>query len=239
MRILWLYPKTTVEALSAEEAILRLRLEGKSSDTLCFWQGKRSLVVGCDRNRDKVDFQLCAKYGIPIYRRQSGGGAIYQEEGNLNYSLIAPLDKISPSKDIQSATQVIDSLVAKAISQLNLRTAVLANGGVGVEGRKFSGSAQFVLWGYLLHHGVIAVNTDLKLLSELISTNKVTVTTLERELGHSIEMVRLAGLIRKEFAANFNTTEFQGKLSHEEEVLAQELLKNKYLTSEWSGCLYG
>jgi len=149
------------------------------------------------------------------------------------------LDKISPSKDIQSATQVIDSLVAKAISQLNLRTAVLANGGVGVEGRKFSGSAQFVLWGYLLHHGVIAVNTDLKLLSELISTNKVTVTTLERELGHSIEMVRLAGLIRKEFAANFNTTEFQGKLSHEEEVLAQELLKNKYLTSEWSGCLYG
>ena len=227
-----------MEALAAEEAILRCRLENGSPDTLCFWRGKKSVVVGCDINRDKVDFKLCDELGIPVYRRQSGGGAIYQDEGNLNYSLIAPLDGIFQGKDAHDAGRLIDFLVAKAISKMNLNATGMGGGTICVEGRKVAGSAQFVLWGYLLHHGVVAVNTNLDTLQRIISVNRIPVTTLERELGEVIEIERLAAHICKEFTASLNTSAFQGKLKEEEERMAQRLLEEKYLTLEWSRCYH-
>lgn len=235
MRVLWLQFRNVVEALAVEEAILRGRLENGSPDTLCFWRGKKSVVVGCDINRDKVDFRLCNDLGIPVYRRQTGGGAIYQDEGNLNYSLIAPLG-VFQGKDAHDAGHLIDFLVAKAISKMNLNATATGGGTICVRGRKVAGSAQFVLWGYLLHHGVVAVNTNLDLLQKIISVNKIPVTTLERELGEVIEIERVAAQICKEFAAGLNTTVFQGKLKEREEHMAQRLLEEKYLTLEWNRC---
>lgn len=236
--MLWLRPKATVKALATEEAILRCRLENGSPDTLCFWQGKKCVVVGYDRNRDKVNFQLCEEWGVPICRRNSGGGAIYQDEGNLNYSLIAAQDGISLPSDVQRARHIIDSTVARAISNLGLKAYAMNGGGVSVGGGKVSGSAQFVLWGYLLHHGVVAVNTNLNVLRKLIPANKTTVTTLERELERKVDVKKLAALISAEFATAFDTRAYQGRLTDEEKRMAQKLLEEKYLLHDWNGCLH-
>ena len=234
MRVLWLHPRRAVEALATEEAILRCRLENGSPDTLCFWRGKKCVVVGYDRNRDKVNFRLCEELRVPIYRRHSGGGAIYQDEGNLNYSLVAAQDGIALPTEVQHARRIVDSIVAGAISDLGLKARAMDRGGVSVDGGKVSGSAQFVLWGYLLHHGVVAVNTNLNTLSKLILTNKVPVTTLERELRRRIDVRKLAALISARLAAAFNTTTYRGKNTKEEKYLAQKLLEEKYLSHEWN-----
>lgn len=232
MRVLWLQPVNAAEALATEEAILRCRLENESPDTICFWRGKRSLIVGFDIERDKVDFKLCDELEIPIYRRQSGGGAIYQDEGNLNYSLIAPLQGVL-GEDAHRAGLFIDSLVAKAISKVNLNAGVTDSGAICVGGKKIAGSAQFVLWGCLLHHGVVAVNTNLDLLQRVIPVNKIPVTTLERELGRSLEIDELAAAICEELVTALNTTAFPGKLSDKEKVIAQELSRDKYFNLKW------
>jgi len=191
-------------------------------------------VVGYDRNRDKVNFRLCEELRVPIYRRHSGGGAIYQDEGNLNYSLVAAQDGIALPTEVQHARRIVDSIVAGAISDLGLKARAMDRGGVSVDGGKVSGSAQFVLWGYLLHHGVVAVNTNLNTLSKLILTNKVPVTTLERELRRRIDVRKLAALISARLAAAFNTTTYRGKNTKEEKYLAQKLLEEKYLSHEWN-----
>lgn len=235
--MLWLYPRNVAEALAIEEAILRLRIENRSPDTICFWRGKTGLVVGGDINRDKVDFNRCRELGIPIFRRQTGGGAIYQDGGNLNYSVILPLDGIF-GEDPTTAGCMLDRVVAKAVSKIGLE-AIADGGKICVKQRKISGSAQFVLWGYLLHHGVIAVSTDLEVLGKIIQLNKIPVTTLENELGRKISVEELVMLICDEFAQFFGTPVSAGELSDDEKQIAQELLKVKYLNPEWVGCLDG
>ena len=233
MRLIWLHPRRVVEALALEEAILRLRLENGLPDTLCFWRGRKCVVMGYNPNRDRVDLELCRELGIPICRRHSGGGAIYQDSGNLNYSLIADQDGFGLPRDVQRARWVIDSLVAEAISSLGLRANPMKGGGIGIGGKKVSGSAQFVLWGYLLHHGVIAVSTDLELMHKLFP-NGGEVTNLEQELGRQIDIKMLARSIAERLARGLGAELEVGSLTQAEASLAHDLLREKYLSEEWN-----
>jgi len=233
LRLLWLNPERTVEALAMEEAILRLKLENGSPDTLCFWRGRNCVVIGYNPARDHVDVGLCKALGIPICRRYSGGGAIYQDNGNLNYSLIAAQGGSGLPRDVQRARRIIDSAVAGAMAGLGLQAQTMSGGGVSVGGRKVSGSAQFVLWGGLLHHGVIAVSTNLGVMYRLLPSNKIEVTTLERELGRKINMKKLATAIASKFADVFGAQLCIGKPTEAEMSMAQKLLDEKYLSKEW------
>ncbi|MCS7131772.1 MAG: lipoate--protein ligase family protein [Hadesarchaea archaeon] len=234
MRLLWLHPHRTVEALAVEEAVLRSRLENSSPNTLCFWRGKRCLVLGYNPNHDRVNFMLCKELGIPICRRNSGGGAIYQDEGNLNYSLIAAQDGLSLPQELKRASWIIDSIIAEALSDFGVRARPMEGGGVSVNGKKVSGSAQFILWGYLLHHGVIAVSTDVDLIRKLFPFSRVEVTNLERELGRRIRVEELAGRIATRIAQAFGEGLFEGKLTETEAEVARLLLEEKYLSNEWN-----
>ncbi|MEM2908517.1 MAG: lipoate--protein ligase family protein [Candidatus Hadarchaeales archaeon] len=234
MRLLWLHPRRTVEALAVEEAILRSMLENGSPNTLCFWRGKRCVVFGFNPNHDRVNLTLCRELGIPVCRRNSGGGAIYQDEGNLNYSLIAAQGGLGLPQEVQRARWIIDSVIAGALADLGLRARPMSSGGVSVDGKKVSGSAQFVLWGYLLHHGVVAVNPDVDLIRELFPFSRVEVTTLERELGKGIGIEELAGRIAARIARTFGEGLFEGELTEAEEEAARALLEEKYLSNEWN-----
>lgn len=232
MRLLWLHPCKTVEALAIEEAILRSRLENGSPNTLCFWQGKRCLVFGYNPNRDRVNLALCKELGIPVCRRNSGGGAIYQDEGNLNYSLIVALDELGLPQEPQCASWIIDSVIAGALTDLGLQARPMGGGGLSINGKKVSGSAQFLLWGYLLHHGVIAVSTDVDLIHKLFPFSRVT--TLERELGRKVSIRELAEKIAARIARTFGEELFEGGLTETEAEAARSLLEEKYLSNEWN-----
>ena len=233
MRLIWLHPRRVVEALALEEAILRLRLENGLPDTLCFWRGRKCVVMGYNPNRDRVDLELCRGLGIPICRRHSGGGAIYQDSGNLNYSLIAAQDGLGLPRDVQRARRIIDSLVAGAISSLGLRANPMRGGGVDIGGKKVSGSAQFVLWGCLLHHGVIAVSTDLELVGKLFP-NGGEVTNIKQEFGRRIDIKMLGQIIAEKLARGLDAELEVGSLTQAEASLAHDLLREKYLSEEWN-----
>jgi lipoate-protein ligase A len=234
MRLLWLKPKRTAEALATEEAILRLRLEGKSPSTLCFWRGEKCLNLGFNPVREKVNFPLCEELGIPVCRRQSGGGVIYQESGNLNYSLIAKKGELSLSNGFRSIGEAIDSAVVSALRAIGLDARLMAKGGAEVNGKKISGSAQFMLWDSFIHHGVIAVDTNVEVIYELLPLSKVKVTTVERELGRRVNFEELADKIINEFARALGVEFCLGVVADEEVSLANELLRLKYLSCEWT-----
>ena len=113
-----------------------------------------------------------------MVRRLSGGGAVYHDLGNLNYSLMANMDKIK--QDIQFLTQPI----VKALRMAGLDVYFSDRNDLLVDGRKISGSAQYIKGRRILHHGTLLFHSNLDAISRALKT------TNDRIESRSIKSVR-------------------------------------------------
>ncbi len=146
------------ENLALEESILRSYGEDRVPPTLRIWRNPRCVVIGRGQNpKDEADLDFCRRYRIPVVRRPSGGGAVYHHPGNLNFSLILPLD--GPWADVRKAYEIIGGLLAEALGErLGLRARVNGSS-VLVGDLKVSGMAQYRRRG-LLFHGTLLLWDD-------------------------------------------------------------------------------
>lgn len=119
------------------------------------WQNENTIVIG--RNQDvyaecRVDEFLSA--AGKIARRHSGGGAVYHDLGNLNYSIIS-----CASLEEKCAYQ---DLMVKALSTMGLYVDFNGRNDLLIDGRKFSGNAFFTNGSVVCQHGTILVNSDIE-----------------------------------------------------------------------------
>ena len=135
---------------------------------LMLWQNDRAVIVGkyqntlAEINKPYVDAQ-----GIRVVRRLSGGGAVYHDLGNLNYSFI--VDAVD--------TDTLDlglfcRPVIRALAALGVHAEVNGRNDMVVEGRKFSGNAQYLRGGRLLHHGTLLFDSDLEAVSQALKVDE-------------------------------------------------------------------
>lgn len=166
---------TPAEYLAWDDAFLDEVDEG-GGEILWFWESPVPFVVvgyGQQVARE-VHVSQCAERGIPILRRCSGGGAVVQGPGCLNYGLALRLGEGGALSTISGANQFILSRVVRALSPL-------LGGAVSVEGhtdlvrrgpddvvRKFSGNAQRRKRHALLFHGTVLLDMDLSQITALL-----------------------------------------------------------------------
>ena len=121
--------------------------------SLFLWRNKQTVVIGTNQNPySECDIDLLLKEGGFITRRRTGGGAVYHDLGNLNFSFVA--DK--KIYDVKKQMQVIQ----KALLDFNLETEVSGRNDITYQGRKFSGNAFAKTKNQGLHHGTILIKTD-------------------------------------------------------------------------------
>ena len=144
--------------LAFEEFVLENRREG---DWLMLWQNANSVIVGLNQNAaEEVDPAYVRAHGIRVVRRMTGGGAVYHDLGNLNYSFITDaLDTASLSMEALARP------VCRALSALGVAAELSGRNDICVEGRKVSGTAQRLSRGRVLHHGTLLFDTDAEALS--------------------------------------------------------------------------
>ena len=144
--------------LAFEEFVLENRREG---DWLMLWQNANSVIVGLNQNAaEEVDPAYVRAHGIRVVRRMTGGGAVYHDLGNLNYSFITDaLDTASLSMEALARP------VCRALSALGVAAELSGRNDICVEGRKVSGTAQRLSLGRVLHHGTLLFDTDAEALS--------------------------------------------------------------------------
>ena len=152
--------------LATEEWILNHAAE--FGPTLLFWRDDPCVVIGRHQNPwVECDMQRMRADGVPLVRRISGGGAVYHDPGNTNFSFIAP----APQYDQRVHVRILlDGLTALGIpATANERNDLL------LHGRKVSGSAYRHSRGNSLHHGTLLINADLdRLLAYLAgSTDRI------------------------------------------------------------------
>lgn len=171
MHLLELTLKTPAENLACDEALLDLAEEGLVHETLRFWESSEYFVVlGCANPfRTEAHADICKKNRMSILRRPSGGGAVLQGPGCLNYSLILPFHNAPPIRSITDANYYILERHRTALEGL-LQEKVRVEGitDLAVRNLKFSGNAQRRKRNFLLFHGTFLLNFDLELIEKFL-----------------------------------------------------------------------
>ena len=159
MKILQLDSHDVYFNLAAEEYLFSQSEETETR--LLLWQNENAVVIGKHQNTaEEVNLAFAARHHINIARRISGGGAVYHDLGNLNYSIIVQSDTMR--WDIKRMSDpVVTTLRRLGVAvDLNERNDLL------IARKKISGSSQYIRRDHLLHHGTLLFHADLAMLSE-------------------------------------------------------------------------
>jgi len=231
--------------LAIEETMARSILEKNSPNALRVWQHPLIVSVGCNQRVEKeVNVDYCKQKGIKIVRRLSGGGAVYQDSGNLNYSLYIDTNKFRSFKDpIESYSYLCRGLII-ALKLLGLEAEFKPVNDIVIGKRKISGNAQHQLHNVLIHHGTLLIDLNFENLENAlrVSTEKLRdknassvrdrVTTIKRELGTTIPVSIVKNAVRRGYQEALGVEFQDSKLTPEELEMARELQK-KYSSPEW------
>jgi lipoate---protein ligase len=160
---------TPEENLACDEALLDLCDEGLALEVLRFWEPSQYFVVLGYANKvaDEVRQVFCDFSAIPILRRCTGGGAVLQGPGVLNYSLIVRAD--GELHNIPSTNNFILKRHQAALAAL-LKAPVEIQGhtDLAIGGLKFSGNSQRRKKHFLLFHGSILLHLDIELVEKAL-----------------------------------------------------------------------
>lgn len=146
--------------LAAEQYLLEILPQ--NSVILYLWQNAHTVVIGRNQNaRAECRCALLEQEGGKLARRLSGGGAVYHDLGNLNFTFLCN----EKDYDIEKQLQVVQSACAKA----GIQTERSGRNDVLAEGRKFSGNAFYHHRGKAYHHGTLLIDTDAEKMQRYLS----------------------------------------------------------------------
>lgn len=131
------------------------------------WQNDNAIIVGKYQNTlSEINLEAVGRRGIRVVRRLSGGGAVYHDMGNLNFTFIT---------DAASGTALDMKLfcqpVVRTLAALGVHAEVNGRNDITIDGKKFSGNSQYLRQGRVMHHGTIMFNSDLSVVSEALQVD--------------------------------------------------------------------
>ena len=217
--------------LAFEEYVLANRTEG---NILILWQNANAVIVGRNQNTaQEIDSGFVAAKGIRVIRRNTGGGAVYHDLGNLNYSFIT---------DDGADRKGFAEPVVKALQGLGLNAAASGRNDILIDSLKVSGTAQQITKGRILHHGTLLFDSDPAMIAGALTPDP------SKFQSKGVKSVRSrVGNIRSLLAQDMTLQEFWrylersladslvfSSLSEREIREVRQLKADKYDTWEWN-----
>ena len=162
MQIIFSHSNLPTFNLAAEEFLF----SQKKENFLLLYVNEPSVIIGSNQAVvNEVDMDFCIDKGIRIIRRMSGGGAVYHDFGNLNYTFIGEKTDRALSSDF--LIPVVDVL-----SQLQIPAEIGKRKDLWLNGFKISGTAAHISRGRQLHHGTLLYDSELHFLQKALSPEK-------------------------------------------------------------------
>ena len=158
--VFWSAP-TVAENLAMDDAAARSAWTTGLRRLRFWWGGPPAVVMGSsERPEQVVDAEACARLGVDVLKRSTGGGSVLQTGGVLNYSLVTPAPaSLDPKAGFRPGTDLICAILAA----FGVVGRPEGTSDVAVGDRKISGNAQARRWKALLVHGTLLVDFDYEL----------------------------------------------------------------------------
>ena len=212
----------------------------KSKSYFLLWQNDNTIVVGKYQNTaEEIDQAYVDAHHIRVARRLSGGGAVYHDRGNLNFTFI--VDRAdAPGLNFK----IFVRPVVEALARFGVHAEFTGRNDLTIDGMKFSGNAQYARRGRLLHHGCIMLDSNLtsvadalrvkeaKFDSKAVKSVRSRVTTINAHAPAPISMEDFKGAL-KECAMASGELE-PCTLTEEDLAAIRKLRDEKYATWAWN-----
>jgi len=131
-------------------------LTGTNLDAVMLWRNDKSVIIGKNQNAlEEIDIDYVKEHGIPVIRRQSGGGAVFHDLGNINFTILGAVHGGDFSNYEKFTAPIRDFLRG-----LGVNAELRGRNDLVIGDMKFSGNAQAVKNGRIMHHGTILYNAD-------------------------------------------------------------------------------
>mgnify|MGYP000096558879 CR=1 FL=1 len=209
-------------------AVEQVLLDTCPVDTLIFylWQNAHTVVIGKHQHApSEIHLEKAHEDRVTIARRSSGGGAVYHDLGNLNFTFIAQ----DPIYSIPNQM----NMIANALKVLGVNAQVNGRNDIEVEGFKVSGNAFAHQKNTHLHHGTLLLNVDKALLGKYLNVNPKKLQrknvksvaarienisvfkdlSLQELIQHLFEEVEKYALVKGEYL-DFNTIDAKSEIQH-------------------------
>ncbi len=160
---------------SSTDPYLNLALEqyvfdcmDQESDYCMLWQNDNAVVVGKHQNTfAEIDRTYVDEHSVKVARRLSGGGAVYHDLGNVNFTFISR-DNSRDNFDFATFCRP----VIKALGSLGVKAQLNGRNDISIEGKKFSGNSQYMKRDRVMHHGTIMFDSDLDVVQKVLNVPK-------------------------------------------------------------------
>jgi lipoate---protein ligase len=222
--------------LAAEEYLLK----NFSEDIFMLWQSTDAVVVGKHQNANaEINHRFVYENNISVCRRISGGGTVFHDAGNVNFSFIKNVK--SPA---EISFKIFTAPVVDALAKLGIKATTSGRNDLLVEGLKISGNAEHIFKNRVLHHGTLLFNSDLQNLghalkiipgkyeSKAVQSNRSPVANISSFLEKGMSVNEFI-----EFLLNVQVEKNGVKRYELNETDIQNILKlseEKFSTWEWN-----
>ncbi len=208
---------------------------------LLFYINEPSIIIGKNQNTiEEINTDYVDRNGIHVVRRLSGGGAVYHDLGNLNFSFITKDD----GESFHNFRKFTEPVVA-ALQKLGVNAMLSGRNDLEVEGRKISGNAQFSTKGRMFSHGTLMLNSEIenvvsalkvkkdKIESKGIKSVRSRVANISEFLTEKISIEEFRSLLLKNiFGGQDEISEYI--LTEEDWEKIHQLSKERYQNWDWN-----
>ena len=152
--------------LAIEEYVLQNF--GEQDTYLLFYINEPSIIIGKNQNSvEEINRKYVDENNIKVVRRLSGGGAVYHDLGNLNFSFITKDDGDSFHNFARFTEPVV-----RALNKMNVPAELIGRNDLLIDGRKFSGNAQFSTKGRMFSHGTLMFDSEIEHVVEALNVSE-------------------------------------------------------------------
>lgn len=224
--------------LAIEEHLVRnVNIEG---DILLFYINKPSIIVGRNQNTlEEINFPYVEANDILVVRRLSGGGAVYHDHGNLNFSFIN-----GNGREFLHNFKKFTAPVVKVLQSMGVPAEMNGRNDIVVAERKISGNAQYAIGSKLVSHGTLLFNSDLSTVSDALNvkTEKIEskgiksvrsrVANIIEFMTESMDVLEFRERVKNGILQEANNGVYQ--LTQEDWDAINKISKERYQTWEWN-----
>ena len=209
-------------------------------DVFMLWRNDNAIIIGKHQNTwAEINADYVKQKGIRVVRRLSGGGAVYHDLGNVNFTCITTASALGAFDFASFCRPIIH-----ALAELGVQAEMNGRNDMIIDGRKFSGNAQYRRRGRVMHHGTILYDSNLGVVGEalVVPRDKIEskglksvrsrVTNVKPYMRDPVPVERFMEVLRTAMFREFGLTAHV--LGDKDKAAVQSLRRDVYETWDWN-----